>query len=59
MGLTIIAPIFNDVSTNSIKKFELATDGDGYLELYIDDYGKDGDVETIIVIVSSVNGLVP
>ena len=56
---TNIAPVFNNISTNIVDKFEVVTGGDGYLELFTDDYNLDGEVKTIIVTVTSTNDQIP
>lgn len=42
-----------------VDKFEVTTGGDGYLELFTDDYNLDGEVKIIIVTVTSINDQIP
>ena len=59
IGLTHFGLEFKDVSTNSIKKFAVEANGDSYLKIFTDDYSLDGEVKTINVIITSIDGLVP
>ena len=59
IGLTHFGLEFKDVSTNSIKKFAVEANGDSYLKIFTDDYSLDGEVKTITVIITSMDGLVP